>query len=321
MIATYKLVDASNAPVTGATPVVTVDGAAAAGTNEEVGSGWYRYTLATAEEAASVVVVATAPLAIAVEIVVDQSFDPASDDVTVGGFAAGVASALAALIEAALVNETDATAMMQAIVDKFAAAYPDLDDVTLAALAAALRADIERAGGLLDLTKTSADTANRTAPDNASAQAAAASAASADGKLSAERLAAIDGALQDEDYVAPPSALDIDAQLSGTHGPGAWTTTLGTGAIAWPYDVLLDSNGDGIADDPPVGIEGVFVIVTTDAAGTVRVDEGYTNSAGRVVFHLDNLGLDGEGEPLPHYFWRRHSLFRFPDDPDTEVVS
>lgn len=100
-------------------------------------------------------------------------------DVTVAGFAAGVAASLANLIEAALINETDATALLQAIIDKFAATFPDVDELSVAGLVAGMRADIERAGGLLALVKESADAANRVAPDNASAQAAASDALAA----------------------------------------------------------------------------------------------------------------------------------------------
>jgi hypothetical protein len=88
----------------------------------------------------------------------------AAGDVTVAGFATGVQAALAAAIEAVMVNETDTTHLLQAVVDKFAAAFPDIDEVTLSAFAAAMRADIERVGGLLAETKASADAANRTTP-------------------------------------------------------------------------------------------------------------------------------------------------------------
>jgi hypothetical protein len=85
----------------------------------------------------------------------------------------------------------------------------------------------------------------------------------------------------------------------------------GTGAIAWTYRVLLDSNGDGTADSPAVGLADVDVWVTSDITGTTRLATGVTDSSGNVVFHLAAGTV---------YVWRQHASYEF-TNPDTEVVS
>jgi hypothetical protein len=90
-------------------------------------------------------------------------------------------------------------------------------------------------------------------------------------------------------------------------------STKGAGSvIAWPYRVVLDSNGDGIPDDPAVGIPGVAVWATSDAAGTsLLAGTHHTDDQGYVYFDLD---------PGTVYVWRRKARYTFPN-PDTEVVS
>ena len=63
-----------------------------------------------------------------------HDFDPSTDSVS-------LASASIAAIEAALINEGDATALLQAIADKIAAENPSLGDLTLAAIASAVWAN------------------------------------------------------------------------------------------------------------------------------------------------------------------------------------
>jgi len=72
-----------------------------------------------------------------------------------------------------------------------------------------------------------------------------------------------------------PSAAEIDAQLSGTHGAGTW----GNGSGSTSTTLTVD---DGV--NP---IDGVDVWVSTDSAGTNVIARGSTGALGTVVFMLD----------------------------------
>ncbi len=116
------------------------------------------------------------------------------------------------------------------IVDTTAADFTTADRAKLAnveALAAALpllaqiRADLERAGGMLDLTKTQATTGATQATTGATqATAAATSSASADGKLTAPRLAKIDGSQQAGSAVTLPNPAPTGYGASAQSNPG-----------------------------------------------------------------------------------------------------
>lgn len=75
---------------------------------------------------------------------------------------------------------------------------------------------------------------------------------------------------------AAPSVVEVDSQLSATHGAGLWGGA-NSGASAITYTVLVDG----------VPTAGIFCRMTTDAAGLVNVDAGTTNALGRVTFHHD----------------------------------
>lgn len=72
-----------------------------------------------------------------------------------------------------------------------------------------------------------------------------------------------------------PTAAEIDAQLSGTHGAGTW----GNGSGSTSTTVTVD---DGV--NPK---DGVDVWISTDSAGTNVVARGSTGALGTVVFMLD----------------------------------
>jgi len=99
----------------------------------------------------------------------------------------------------------------------------------------------------------------------------------------------------------PPTVVQIDTQLSGTHGAGAWGS--GTGASSKTYTVTVDGSAG----------TGVYVRMTTDAAGTNNVDAGTTNAAGTVTLHHD-LAV---GTTV--YLWRSKDGVEF-TDPDIEVI-
>lgn len=102
--------------------------------------------------------------------------------------------------------------------------------------------------------------------------------------------------------VTPPTAAQIDTQLSGTHGSGLWAAT-GSGAITWTYTVTDTSTG--------FPIDGVEVRVSTDIAGVNTIARGITDASGITTFYLD-AGT--------YYVWCSHSSYSF-TNPDVEVVS
>ena len=73
------------------------------------------------------------------------------------------------------------------------------------------------------------------------------------------------------------TAQQIDTQLSGTHGSGAWGGAAGSGAIAKTLTI----------DDGTNPLDGVYVKITSDQAGTHTVASGTTNAFGNVTFQLD----------------------------------
>ena len=90
--------------------------------------------------------------------------------------------------------------------------------------------------------------------------------------------------------------------------PSCVIGTVGSGDVIWPYTVT-----NSLTSNP---IEGVTVLVTSDAAGQNRVARGTTDANGQVTFYL-TAGT--------YYFWRLKAGYSFDDagdpNPDMEVVS
>jgi hypothetical protein len=112
----------------------------------------------------------------------------------------------------------------------------------------------------------------------------------------------VDVAITSRNAVTPPTVGQIDTQLSGTHGAGAWGA--GTGASSKVYTVTIDGAPGA----------GVYVRMTTDAAGVNAVDAGTTDAAGAVTLHHD-LAV---GTTV--YLWRVKAGVEFSPDPDVEVL-
>jgi len=92
-----------------------------------------------------------------------------NNDKTGYALTAGERTAIANEVEAQIIDDTDSERVLQAIVDKIAAANPSLDDLTLGAIASAVRTELT-----VELTRIDAAITSRlasvgyTAPDNAS---------------------------------------------------------------------------------------------------------------------------------------------------------
>ena len=98
-----------------------------------------------------------------------------------------------------------------------------------------------------------------------------------------------------------PSVQEIDTQLSSTHGAGKWAEQ-GSGSVTWTYLVT-----DALTHNP---VDGVWVNVTTDMAGTNIIAQAVTNALGQVVFYSN---------PGTYYMWSYRSGYMFAN-PDTEIV-
>lgn len=100
---------------------------------------------------------------------------------------------------------------------------------------------------------------------------------------------------------APPTAAQIDTQLSSTHGAGLWGAAAGSGSTSTTLTITVSS----------VARDGVSVWVTTDSAGTNTVASGTTNAFGQVTFLLD---------PGTYYAWKSLSGVNF-TNPETFTVT
>jgi len=100
-----------------------------------------------------------------------------------------------------------------------------------------------------------------------------------------------------------PTVAEIDAQLSGAHGAGAWGAAT-VGATEKTYTVTVGG----------VALEACEVWATSDLAGATEIaNRGLTNDLGQHIFYFDVP----EGTTV--YIWRRKSGYTF-TNPDTEVV-
>lgn len=85
------------------------------------------------------------------------------------------------------------------------------------------------------------------------------------------------------------------------------------GGISWTYRVLLDTDGDGVADVPEVGIPNITCTLTSDLAGTVQIASAkVSDSRGNATWHGLAAGT--------YYVWREGPGFSG-TNPDVEVVS
>jgi hypothetical protein len=248
--------------------------------------------------------------------------------------------ALVAAIEAEIVDDETGEAVKQAIIDKLLENLPDIDDLTLSAIASAcapacrdaildrvlagnhdaagtpgklLQTIQQNVGGLNGEVMRGTNGAYTGTPPtadaigtNAAAKVLAAPAnklaTNATGQVEASNMRGTNGAYTG----TPPTVQQIDAQLSGAHGAGSWQRDAGAGATAQTYTVTD-------AEDLPV--EGVSVRVTTDAAGANTIAAGVTDTAGEFTFYHD----------LPSgttvYVWRSKAGQTFtPPNPDTETI-
>jgi len=124
------------------------------------------------------------------------------------------------------------------------------------------------------------------------------------------RLSATHGAGSWEGGGSAPTVEQIDSRLSATHGAGSWLTGSGEsepepGRVVRRYRVTKPPEGTGTP------IPGVYVLATSDAAGVVRIADGFTDDNGVVSLLLE----DG----VTYYLWRSKNGHSF-TNPDVEIA-
>jgi hypothetical protein len=192
------------------------------------------------------------------------------------------ANAVAAAVEAAILNEADGEAVLQAIVDKINSVDTDLSGLSIAAIASAVQTAIERAGGMLALTKSKTDLIATNDADSGNAQTAQTQMAAIAGKMPA---GAVAGAA--DVPTAAQNAAAIDDQLSNTHGSGAWGGSGGAGDGNIPVNHNTGGTDALRVVAGGVGIEGctirAYIKADYDAGLRVVKAEAATGDDGRWI--------------------------------------
>jgi hypothetical protein len=103
--------------------------------------------------------------------------------------------------------------------------------------------------------------------------------------------------------ITPPTAAQIDTQLTSTHGTGSWTADVaGSGSILTKIIVSVNN----------ILLDNVAIYATTDIYGNnVVAGTLYTDTFGEVSFMLD---------PGVYYIWKHLSGYNF-TNPETITVT
>jgi hypothetical protein len=187
---------------------------------------------------------------------------------------AGERTAIANEVEAQIIDETDAERVLTAITDKIASVNPSLAGLTIAAIASGVWSNATRiltAGTNIVLDKGTGITGFN---DVTAAEVWTAT----DRTLTAFGFSVTAASVTDKvGYslaVAPPTAPEIDAQLSTAHGPGAWDAT-GGGITITDVQTALTNQG-----------------YTTGRAANLDAIGAPVLVADKTGFILDPAGLD-----------------------------
>jgi hypothetical protein len=175
---------------------------------------------------------------------------------------AGDVATIVAAVEAGIADDATGEAIKQAIIDKLLENLPDIDELTLAAIAGATRDAI--------LDRPLAGNHDTSGSVGQLLQAAATSAASADTKATAIQL-------KTDNLPAEPAS-ETNATTNTTAIIAAVSTNLET--TGYKLVTLTQKGGNGLP------APGVTVVISTDADGKNVVRAGITDEFGRVSFHL-----------------------------------
>lgn len=239
---------------------------------------------------------------------------------------AGERTTLAAALEAAMINDVDGQALMEAIANLVANEIEGsglaVETIAAAARDAILNRELsgnhDSAGTVgkliqyLDAAISSRlASTSYSAPDNSGIAAAKSAAESANDKLPSETstlLARLDEAVSTRSTPADiPTVEEIDAELTDSHGSGSWRTGEGGGSGGGPSEttILVPIR---IADEEDNPEDDVLVEIATDEAKANVVWAGRTTASGYVYPNLDSgeywawASKSGRSYPNPIHF-------------------
>jgi hypothetical protein len=245
----------------------------------------------------------------------------AGDAMTLTG---GERIAVANEVEAQIIDDTDSEKVLQAIVDKIAAANPSLDDLTLGAIASAVRTELATELARIDAaittraTQTSVDTVNNFVDTEINTLLnrvpGTIRTASEDVIAETTQTTAIRNGLSTEIY---------EYFASGTR-PDVFKADVSALATSSSQDDILEILDNTVnADDYliPITIKNStgnvipyckVTLTTSNSGSSIGIkDSQYCNQYGKVEFRLD---------PGTYYIWREKIGFAF-NDPFTLVIN
>lgn len=182
------------------------------------------------------------------------------NDKTGFGLTTGERTAIANEVEAQIIDDTDSEKVLQAIVDKIAAANPSLEDLTLAAIASAIRTELATELGRIDAAVSSRLAASGyTAPPTA---AQVRSELDANSTKLANLDTTVSSRLATSGYTVPPSAGDIKTALEadGSKLDHLWEMTEDDGGVRRLTTNALEQapTGGGTAPTVQEIVDGVL---------------------------------------------------------------
>src|SRR5436190_442153 len=187
----------------------------------------------------------------------------------------GERTAIANEVEAQIIDDTDSEKVLQAIVDKIAAANPSLDDLTLGAIASAVRAELTTELGRIDVAiSTRLATAGYTAPLDAAGVRTAVGLATAN---------------LDTQLDALPTNAEFASGLGALNNLSAAQAQTAAAAALTAYDP--PTRTEATADKNEIIVETGLIKAQTD-----QLSFGVTGKVDANMTHVNEIEITGDGE-------------------------
>jgi hypothetical protein len=215
---------------------------------------------------------------------------------------AGERTAIANEVEAQIIDDTDSEKVLQAIIDKIAAANPSLDDLTLGAISSAVRTELTPELALIDAAISSRLAAGSyTVPPTAAANATAVR-----NELTTE-LARLDtnvgSRLATGSYTAAPSALDVaiavwDRLTSALSASGSIGKLIVDKLTPLTFSVTNRVDASAVVDVDEAAIASEVVSQLDTAGIAVTVTSQTLTDGGSVQIVIGDDYFDADDRPL-----------------------
>lgn len=206
----------------------------------------------------------------------------------------GERTAIANEVEAQIIDDTDSEKVLQAIIDKIAAANPSLDDLTLGAIASAVRTELA-----VELARIDAAITTRLASASYTAPPSASTNASAVRTELATELGRIDAAtstrLASASYTAPPSAATNASAVRTELSTELARVDVAVSTRATPAQVRTEVDASIAAYDGPTNAE--FEARTLPSTSYAEPGDAMTLAASEDVYPaILKLVVDGAND-------------------------